>query len=235
MQVVKQCFERVRIIRGVNYGIITNEQIELLIVMYQLTEEQQRYFFDLLREHGIQPICDSEVPEKAKNQCSKMYSCSEQVDEGENEEADVIGKADERKRLREEKIQNLINDLKEDSRLAEQYKDELLILKKEILQLKKDGYRNAVKAITSAMLEISRYRASERLKKGWVCGTYFSRVREHSERRISYLFTEEELKDLIECCSNDYELDSCQAEIMLLILYSVPRILVHRRLVDYLD
>lgn len=31
MQVVKECFERVRIIKGVNYGIITNEQIELLL------------------------------------------------------------------------------------------------------------------------------------------------------------------------------------------------------------
>ena len=44
MQVVKECFERVRIIKGVNYGIITNEQIELLLERYQLTEEQQRHF-----------------------------------------------------------------------------------------------------------------------------------------------------------------------------------------------
>lgn len=33
MQVVKECFERVRIIKGVNYGIITNEQIELLLLI----------------------------------------------------------------------------------------------------------------------------------------------------------------------------------------------------------
>ena len=56
MQVVKECFERVRIIKGVNYGIVTNEQIELLLERYQLTEEQQRHFFALLREHGIKPI-----------------------------------------------------------------------------------------------------------------------------------------------------------------------------------
>lgn len=48
MQVVKECFERVRIIKGVNYGIVTNEQIELLLERYQLTEEQQRHFFSFV-------------------------------------------------------------------------------------------------------------------------------------------------------------------------------------------
>lgn len=130
--------------------------------MYQLTEVQQQYFWDLLRAHAIQPISDSEVPEKVKKQSSKIYSDAEIAGEEENEE---VLSVDERKKIREEKVQSVINDLKEDSKLSEQYKEELLILKEEILQQKKDGYRSAVEAITVAMLKISRYRASERLKK----------------------------------------------------------------------
>jgi len=226
MQVVKECFERVRIIKGVNYGIITNEQIELLLERYQLTEEQQRHFFALLREHGIKPINDSEVPDKVKKQRLETCSNNEQVDE--NEETDSVPTVDERKRIREVKVQKIANEIKEDPKVFEQYKEELLILKEEILQQKNDGYKSAIKAITAAMLGVSRYRVRERLKRGWICGTYMSRVRERSERCVSYLFAEEELSDLIECCANNTELDARQTETMLLILYCAPHVLVHR-------
>ena len=119
-----------------------------------------------------------------KKQRLETCSNNEQVDE--NEETDSVPTVDERKRIREVKVQKIANEIKEDPKVFEQYKEELMILKEEILQQKNDGYKSAIKAITAAMLGVSRYRVRER----WICGTYMSRVREHSERCVSYLFAE---------------------------------------------
>lgn len=114
----------------------------------------------MLREHGIKPINDNEVPDKVKKQRLETCSNNEQVDE--NEETDSVPTVDERKRIREVKVQKIANEIKEDPKVFEQYKEELLILKEEILQQKNDGYKSAIKAITAAMLGVSRYRVRER-------------------------------------------------------------------------
>lgn len=45
MDKVLACVERIRVIRGVNYGVITNGQIQDLFISLNLDEEQKKEFF----------------------------------------------------------------------------------------------------------------------------------------------------------------------------------------------
>lgn len=67
MDKVVSCIERIRIIRGVNYGIITNEQIQELFVFFNLDEEQRRSVFAILEKDKITPIPEDEVPQKVRD------------------------------------------------------------------------------------------------------------------------------------------------------------------------
>lgn len=45
MDKVLACVERIRVIRGVNYGVITNEQIQDLFTSLNLDDEQKKGVF----------------------------------------------------------------------------------------------------------------------------------------------------------------------------------------------
>ena len=56
MDKVVSCVERIRVIRGVNYGIITNEQIQELFAFFNLDDEQKRSVYACLEKNKITPI-----------------------------------------------------------------------------------------------------------------------------------------------------------------------------------
>lgn len=66
MDKVVSCIERIRVIRGVNYGIITNEQIQELFVFFNLDEEQKKRVYVNLEKDNITPISEDEVPQKVR-------------------------------------------------------------------------------------------------------------------------------------------------------------------------
>ena len=50
MDKVEACLERIRVIGGVNYGIITYKQIQSVFILYNLDEEQKRKVFESLKK-----------------------------------------------------------------------------------------------------------------------------------------------------------------------------------------
>ena len=66
MDKVYTCVERIRVIRGVNYGIITNEQLNFLFDVLNLNEEERNNVFKILDETNIVPIPEDEAPQKVR-------------------------------------------------------------------------------------------------------------------------------------------------------------------------
>ena len=50
------CVERIRLIRGVNYGVITDEQIQELFVFFDLDEEQKKVFLQFLKKAKLKNL-----------------------------------------------------------------------------------------------------------------------------------------------------------------------------------
>lgn len=236
MDQVKMCFERIRVIRGVNYGIITNEQIRDVFMLYQLSEDQQKQVYELLQSSGIYPIPEEEANQAVyarktaqEKEIQNVPNCEKRTDD---EKPAYVESREERfeqvLRLCEESI-------KENALLIEQYQKETYILKNAIAECATASNRAASRCVTQAVMEVSRYRVRDIRKKGWVCGTHMSRVKSQFERWLCWLFTEDELKELIRSCSLDDELNPHHQKILLVLLHNTPQTLVHPGYSQYFD
>ncbi len=117
--------------------------------------------------------------------------------------------------------------LEKNPNLMEQYQEEAELLKEALAEHRAKSERTSDWIVTRAVMEISRYRVRDIRDKGWVCGTYMSRVRERFRCWLSYLFTGEELEQLIQCCLEKKELSSHQEEVIFILLQNTPSTLVH--------
>jgi hypothetical protein len=75
---------------------------------------------------------------------------------------------------------------------------------------------------------ISNYRVREARKKGWVCGTYMSSVRESFGHWVQMVFCEDKLAELIECIVSEKVLTQEQMDEVVVLLHNTPKTLVHR-------
>lgn len=66
MDKVLSCVERIRVIRGVNYGIITYEMILDLFVLFDLNERQMKNVYKCLKNEKIIPISEEDMPQKLR-------------------------------------------------------------------------------------------------------------------------------------------------------------------------
>lgn len=61
MDKVKECLDRIRVIRGVNYGQISDEQIRTVFEIFDLNEAQRAQVFEQIHDMGIRLISESEL------------------------------------------------------------------------------------------------------------------------------------------------------------------------------
>ena len=106
-------------------------------------------------------------------------------------------------------------------------KEELPLLQTALAEQRMKSKMPSDRIVTRAVMDISSYRVRDIRDKGWVCGTYMMKLRQNFETFLACLFTEEELKELIQCCIEKKELTSHQEEILLILLHNTPKTLVH--------
>lgn len=223
MDRITSCVERIRVIKGVNYGVITNEQIQDLFVALDLNKEQQVQVLSILEKEHITPIPEQEVPQKVRDLLvpPSAKAIPKQLDE------------QTKRQLRRELFDRILNayrrDLDAAPDLAARYEEELPIFIQAAADLAEKNYRTVYRKMANACMAISDYRIRDTRKSGWVCGTHTSRLRELLEHWMQLVFSEDELLDLIDCCVCAKALTPEQMDQIAVLLHNAPRIHVNYR------
>lgn len=134
-----------------------------------------------------------------------------------------------KEQLFKDKLLEFRSELDKNPNRFRKYEIEAALLKREIAKQGLSKERSVFRNITNAVMEIGNFRVREKIKNGWICGTYMSRVIAHHEDLVRYLFLEDELEKLIMCCANNEMLDPHQEEIIQVLLSTIPRLIIHRR------
>jgi len=229
MDKVLACVERIRVIRGVNYGVITNEQIQDLFTSLNLDDEQKKGVFLILDEKSIIPISEDEVPQKIRDAQNPpvVKVTYKEIDE------------QTKRRLCSERFEKILaayrSDENDDPSLLVRYEEELPIFIEAVTTLDDKLYRTVNRKIVRACMVVSNYRVREARKYGWVCGTYMSRVKESFERWVRMVFLEDDLAKLLDSISKEEKLTQRQMDVIKVLLHNTPRTHVNRYISSFFD
>ena len=229
MDKVLACVERIRVIRGVNYGVITNEQIQDLFTSLNLDDEQKKGVFLILDEKSIIPVSEDEVPQKIRDAQSPpvVKVTYKEIDE------------QTKRRLCSERFEKILaayrSDENDDPSLLVRYEEELPIFIEAVTTLDDKLYRTVNRKIVRACMVVSNYRVREARKYGWVCGTYMSRVKESFERWVRMVFLEDDLAKLLDSISKEEKLTQRQMDVIKVLLHNTPRTHVNRYISSFFD
>ena len=220
MDKVVSCVERIRVIRGVNYGIITNEQIQELFAFFNLDDEQKRSVYACLEKNKITPIPEDEVPQKVQELHNPPQT------KFVPQELDEHTKLELRRKRFEKTLETYRQDMKEKPFLAAIYEKELPVWGKALYDLNDKPIRTPNKKIVRACMAISNYRVRDAIKNGWVCGTYMARIKERFEHWVEMVFGEDELAGLVDSIIYAKELTQEQKDMIMVLLHNTPKTLV---------
>lgn len=233
MDKVISCLEHIQFLLRAIGGRITNEQIQLLLVSDDLDEDEQqkKRLFELLEENKIFPISEEELHPKAQ---ASNVPAQPKVERNEDDKELRNARCKEHF---ESLLKQYKNKLKEKPNLAKLFEIEKPFFVKSVIEQSDKKDEKPYSIIAMAGISISRLRKQEQLKNGWICGTYLSREIQRFELWVSSVFTEEQQSVLIRCIVEGKELTAEQNDMIDVILYNVPGILVHQRFrrSDFLD
>lgn len=224
MNKVQDCLERIRVVRGSNYGVITNEQIEIIFDAQCLNGCERKYVLGRLKENGIVPISEDEsyfkwketkFPQKENDQ-HHDYSCDIEECEVKKEE------------MFEKNVDEIVVLLNNEPEILQQYKNETLLFREFLIKEGIDTKCTTVNRISNAIMKISKYRVRRIRTEGWVCGTYMSNVRKNLVRKIRYYFDERELEKFVQAFVSQDDINDRNRMILLFLLHSVPRTVINR-------
>ena len=226
MDQITHALEHIKVIRGVTNGNISIGQFQTIIQRYHLDETQISILNTMLSESGIQPVPDSQI----RTPISDLASAPK-----------VPPKKEISPEVLAERFSKLLavyeEALEETPDLAQQYQSELPLLKQAIAEEAANSMTKRPDLIlTQAIMVISRYRVREYRHKGWVCGTHSSKVRDYFRRKLNFIYSTEELKALVQYCTDPSSEENAHFEqILLLMLHDTPHTIVHPRISEYLD
>ena len=218
MNKVKECFERIQVIRGVNYGQISHEQLKSVFTLYELDEKQQAEVHGLLQDNGNFPVNENE-----------LYRSVQVTSPGKKVMNHSVTTAEMYEERYKEVWDECFETIKNDEKLINQYRKEIPILKELILKYSTEYDQDPYTLITDAVMELSDIRSREIRKKGWICGTYASQVKNGFKRWLSYNFSEDSMNGLICECKEEMALGERNLEIVIVLIHHTPRIMVHLR------
>lgn len=224
MNQIANTFEHIKVIRGVSGGNITVGQIQTIMRRYHLDEAQQAILNTKLSENGIQPVAESQLPPPSPD-------CSSAPKTPPKKEISPEVRAERFAKLRA----NYQEALEEIPALARQYQQEVPLLKQAIADEAADSMTKRPDLIlTQAIMVISRHRVRDYRHKGWVCGTHSSKVRDYFRRKLNFIYSTEELKALVQYCTDPNAGENAHFDqILLLMLHDMPRTIVHQSIPDY--
>lgn len=229
MDKVLSCVERIRVIRGVNYGIITYEMIQDLFVLFDLNERQMENVYKCLKNEKIIPISEEDMPQKLRELKNSPSTTLVQKELDEQTKCEI-------RRVRFEKmLETYRREVNDNPNLAVKYEEELPIFIEAVNTLDNKVFRTANRKVVRACMVVSNYRVREARKYGWVCGTYMPRVRESFEHWVRMVFLEEELTKLLDCISKEEKLTSRQMNMIKVLLHNTPKTYVNRYISSFLD
>lgn len=228
MDKIRECFTHIQVIRGVNYGCITNENLRDMAIRYELDENEQKEILKMLADKGVYPIPEAEMPKVDY----KSPLTIDEINEVKPDERRVLTK-EEKQAILDRKFQKLCQKFKEEPEIWKQYLEELPMLQNAIVENAEKYDKPPEKIIEYSVMEISRYRVRDIRDKGWVCGTYMLRVRKSFVKWLKFYYSKDELNELILRCKQD-NLDVEELIQLLLLLEDTPHTLVFPRLSKYL-
>lgn len=213
MDKVNLCLERIRVIRGVSGGKISYEQIRTVFVTCDLDEEQQEQVFELIQNIGIEPYSEIDMcepmQEETMKQPKKRLISTNDIEEHYKNALDACLEA-----------------LRNDENLFIQYQDEVQILKHFISEASSNSKVTPYQIVTRAVMDLSTYRVREKRKNGWICGTGSSGSRDIFVLWLSVNFKEDDISELIDCCTENETLSKKHQEMLLVLIHNTPSTVV---------
>ena len=218
MEKVNNCIERIRVIRGVNCGVITNKQIDLLFDVLDLNEQERKRVFEILKEDNIVPVLESETLMLDDNfdETSQRKSESSSYDDE--------SRAEIRKKKSDEEINKIAEELRKNPNLLERYKEEFLIFSDAIVALSADNEKTVIEKIVDATMKVCDHRIEKIKNDGWVCGSYLERVVDRFTVWVKFMFPENDASELISCIVESKELSQNQIVAIIVLLFNAPKI-----------
>lgn len=221
MNQIEQVFERIKVVLGVSGGVISIQQVQDIAGLNHLDAAQYAALTTMLSENGIHPIPDQALPQTAP--VPETPPVPPQRKEPTPEERAVRF---------DQTLLSCLKDMAEVPARAEQYREEMPLLKQAIAQADETSkLRKPDRIISRAVMSISRHRVRDIRHKGWVCGTHSNHVRDLLRRRLHAMFSPEELTELIQYCAKaNPEKNPHFDEALLVLLHLTPRTIVHPHL-----
>lgn len=214
---VHGCINRIRIIRGVNCGQISEEQLGNLFALYRLDEQEREEVREYLSCNGIW------VTAKIEHDCTSEKT---PITHGEPEDTDARREA-HRERY-QNKLEKCLHAMADHEELVSQYGDELPLLKEAIAQYAPKREDRPYAVISRAVMDIRAVRAREGRKGVWICGTYVNRLKDLFERWLRHHLAKEDMAELIWSCSNNDSLETEYEQMLLVILHNAPKVYANR-------
>ena len=171
MDKIQECFERIRVIPGVNYGQITYEQMEYIITLYQINEEQKQILLNLLDSNDIHLVSEEKFPSKhnmdtEKSEQGEKNIVTEESEESQDADLDEIFQDTD-----------LLDEIREDTIMEIDIEEYIKQFDAEIQKILYDAYGENLAAIPKAVLmmlwEINNTKFQKRIlmRLGIVTGT----------------------------------------------------------------
>ena len=234
MDKFKSVIDRIRVIKGVNRGIITKEQIDHLFLMYELDEKEQQKVFDFLKQNEIIPIAEDQVPKEEKKAFEQLPEPPSEPSEQEKEEV--------RKKRFESKLKGLIDAINEHPNLLKLYEYEIPIFMnaladydRELMAILCGRYNEVTHRIAGAIYKVAVWHVEQVQEKIGGCGTAMARDFSRFEYWLAKVFSEQELLELVNTAMDDQEISFEQMEAILIILHNVPTVVNSARSIHFSD
>lgn len=223
MDNVKECFERIRIIRGVNYGLITKDQIKDAFISFSLTEEEQESLWNMLEENEIVPMEEDDYIESAKKSGKYYKDQGEDLQQYDEEFEDIS--EEERYNQRKEKLYLAFEcSLEEEPTLMESYSYVLPLLKKSISEGGRELLERGTKLPPNYIMAYSVIGHKTECIKIQPEETYLNKQRDCFKKWIGYYFSENEISQILSKCMNDENLTEEETQKLTVIYHNAPRV-----------
>ncbi len=225
MDKVKDCFERIRVIKGVNHGIITNELIQHLFFIQDLNEEEKQKVFELLKQNNIIPISEADVPESV-SEPPKFVPVQIENKTDEDEE-----RAKLRKKRFEKEVESFLDHTYKKPTYLKVYNYEIPILVDAIIT-RSNLDTDPMNIILESVWDVCHHHlecAEEGLE---LCGTYLDNLTKNFEYRLRQIFSENDLWKLINSLSEDTQ-DMEQMQMLYIIIYLAPSYMNSARILHF--
>ncbi len=226
-----QAYKHIQVVRGTFYGIITHDDLQSICDRYELTLDESAQLVAQLKEEGVSIISNDE-----KNVIIKQIEAKKLKSKNETMDDDSTTSQDNSKPVfvvTDDAILEIANTILLELKWSEQEITAIkTLIRNEVCHVCERMRRHAgphiiAESLIKIGIDRGRRKLEEKGKRGWVCGTYTSRVRDYMSRQLRVKYSEERLTALVGYCNEGVTGDAVMEALLVCLIKEIRPIIVH--------